>query len=404
MKYLVLGFSAAGANAVETLRRLQPEAEITVVSADRREFYLRLDLEGIFHGKTAADLTPRPPTYWDENGIVVVKERALAIDPPQREVRLADERTIRYDRLLVATGAEPRKLAVPGHSLEGVVAYHTLDDAELICASRERVRRIVIVGGGILGLELARAVVSFGWETTILVRGGHVGSPTVDPSGSPIITKSLERAGVNMIYRDQVAEFEGEADCLVAVRTTEGRRLEAEMAVVCIGVVPAVSFLAGTGILTNGKLIVDDRLRTPVENVYAAGDVAVVRTAEGREIACNTWTVASAQARVAAGNMCGQDQPWEEGVLYNLDSLFDREFTKIGPWDERRTPGRTIHEFHEPERYSALVVRDGILESAFLLGDRSGDRRLRKLISRQARVAGKIERVLDPDVPVEEFR
>lgn len=403
MKHLILGFSAAGANAAETIRRLDDSAEITVVSADPREFYLRLDLEGIFHGKSAAELMPRPPEYWREKNIVVVHDEAAEVEPARRVVTTAAGRALSYDRLLIATGALPRRLSVPGEDLDGVVTYHTLDDAEKIAARRERVKEIVIVGGGILGLELARAAVGFGWNVTILVRGNYVGSPTVDESGSPIVADALARAGVTVLLREQVASFEGENGQLGRVITTQGRALEADIAAVCIGGNPAVGFLQGTEILTDGKLIVDEYFRAPVEHIYAAGDAAIVRVPGQRDVPCRTWTVASAQARAAAANMCGQNAPWREDVLYNLDHLFDQEFSMIGPWDARHEPERVIHELPCADCYRALVARDGILESALLLGKREGDRRLRKLIARRARVEGRIERVLDPAARDEEF-
>lgn len=403
MKHLILGFSAAGANAAETIRRLDESAEITVVSADPREFYLRLDLEGIFHGKSAAELAPRSLEYWREKRISVVYDEATDVDPARREVRTASGRTLSYDRLLIATGALPRKLNVPGENLEGIVTYHTLDDAERIAAHRESVENIVIAAGGILGLELARAAMGFGWKVTILVRGGYVGSPTVDASGSECVAKALERAGVTVLLHEEVTAFEEEAGKLVRVKTKQGRTLKADLAGVCIGGNPAVGFLQETDILTDGELIVNEYFRTPVEHVYAAGDVAVVRVPGQHDVPCRTWTVASAQARTAAVNMCGQNAPWREDVLYNLDYLFDQEFAMIGSWDARHEPGRVIHELPCPDCYRALVVREGILESALLLGSREGDRRLRKLIAGRARVEGKIERVFDPNADVEEF-
>ena len=403
MKHLILGFSAAGANAAETIRRFDDSAEITVVSADPREFYLRLDLEGIFHGKSAADLAPRSSEYWREKNIFVVCDEATGVDAMRREVKTAAGRALSYDRLLIATGALPRRLKVPGEDLDGIVTYHTLDDAEKISAYRERVKDIVIAGGGILGLELARAAVAFGWKVTILVRGNYVGSPTVDASGSPIVSRALERAGVTVLLHDEVSAFEGEAGKLVRVKTKQGRTLKADLAAVCIGGNPSIEFLQGSGILTGNQLIVDDYFRAPVEHVYAAGDAAVVRAPGRRDVPCRTWTVASAQARAAAANMCGRNAPWREDVLYNLDYLFDQEFSMIGEWDARHEPGRVIHELPCADCYRALVVRDGILESALLLGRREGDRRLRKLIAQRARVAGKLERVLDPDARVEEF-
>jgi len=401
VKHLILGFSAAGANAAETLRRQDSQAEITVLNGENRPFYLRLDLEGIFHGKGAEQLMPRPPEYWEERGIRVVPGRAARVNPARHEVHIESGGTLHYDRLLIAVGSAPRDLTVPGRGLDGIFHYHTLGDALAIHALRERVRRAVIVGGGILGLELAHAAHAFGWEIVILVRGGHVGSPIVDASGSALVLASLERAGVKVIFRDEVAAFEGREKHVTAIRTKSGRILECDFAGICAGVVPDVGFLEGSGLLEDGQLIVNERLQTSAPDVFAAGDCAVVHATDGRLIPCRNWNVASAQARVAAANMSGADSVWTEGVLYNLDYLFGQEFALIGPWADRHLPERALHEFPAENSYRALVTHEGILESALLLGDRSADRRLRKLIAAGAVVENRLPQVLDTNIPLE---
>ena len=401
MKHLIIGFGSAGANAAETLRKHDPQAEITVLNGENQPFYLRLDLEGIFHGKPADQLMPRPPEYWQERGIRVVQDCAADVNPSRHEVQTASGGTLNYDRLLIAVGAAPRKLSVPGRELDGVFHYHTLDDALAIHSMRERVRRAVIVGGGILGLELAHAAHVFGWEVVILVRGGHVGSPIVDASGSALVLISLQRAGVTVIFHDEVAAFEGRENRVAAVRTKSGRALECDFAGLCIGVMPDVHFLEGSGLLEDGQLMVNERMQTSVPDVFAAGDCAIVRGADGRLIHGTTWNVASAQARTAAANMSGANSVWAEGVLYNLDYLFDQEFAMIGPWDDRRLPERVLHEFSAPGSYRALVTRHGILESALLLGDRSADRRLRKLVAAGALVENRLPQVLDANIPLD---
>lgn len=401
MKQLILGFGAAGANAAETLRRQDSQAEITVLNGENRPFYLRLDLEGVLQGKGIEQLMPRPPEYWEERGIRVVQDRAARVNPARHEVHIESGGTLHYDRLLIAVGSAPRDLPVPGRELYGIFHYHTLDNALAIHALRERVRRAVIVGGGILGLELAHAARAFGWEIVILVRGGHVGSPIVDASGGALVLASLERAGVKVMFRDEVAAFEGRENHVTAIRTKAGRILECDFAGICVGVVPDIGFLEGSGLLDDGQLIVNEHLQTSAPDVFAAGDCALVHATDGRLIPCRNWNVASAQARVAAANMSGADSVWTEGVLYNLDALFDQEFALIGPWADRHLPERTLHEFFAPGSYRALVTRHGILESALLLGDRSADRRLRKLIAAGALVGNRLPQVLDTNVPLE---
>jgi NADPH-dependent 2,4-dienoyl-CoA reductase/sulfur reductase-like enzyme len=401
VKHLILGFGAAGANAAEGLRQRDPEAEITVLNGESRPFYLRLDLEGILLGKGAEQLMPRPPEYWEERGIRVVPGRALRINPSQHEVQTESAGTLSYDRLLIAVGSAPRDLPVPGRGLYGIFHYHTLDDALAIHALRERAWRAVIVGGGILGLELAHAARAFGWQVTLLVRGEYAGAPIVDASGGAFVLSALERAGVKVIFREEVAAFEGRENHVTAVRTKAEGILECDFAGICVGVAPDVGFLEGSGLLEDGQLIVNERMQTSDPEIFAAGDCALVHATDGRLIPCRNWNVASAQARVAAANMSGADSVWTEGVLYNLDYLFGQEFALIGPWADRHLPERALHEFFAPGSYRALVTRHGILESAMLLGDRSADRRVRKLIAAGALVENRLPQVLDANIPLD---
>ncbi len=402
MKHLILGFSAAGATAAELLRRHDPDVEITIIAAEGHPFYLRLDLEGLFQGKPREQLTPRPPAFWDDKRITVLSERAVRVDPARRQV-VTNAGVHDYDRLLIATGASPVDLPVPGRDLDGVVHYHTLADAERILAARARVKRAVIIGGGILGLELAHAVVAFGWETTLLVRGGYVGSPMVDAVGSELVLESLERNGVRVLLRDEAVVFEGEQGRVHAVDTKQGKTLDTDLVAVCIGVSPAVGYLESSGLLTGGKLIVDEFLQTPAPGVFAAGDAAIVEFPTGERFQNFMWNSATSQARTAVAGMEGNLTPWREDVLYNLDLLFDREFAMIGPWLKRHNPGRVLHELQDEGIYRALVTHDGILESAFLLGSREHDRRVRKLIAGGARIENNLDRVFAPDSRHEEF-
>ena len=402
MKHLILGFCAAGANAAEAIRRLDPHGEITVFNPETIPFYLRLDLEGIIEEKPLHHIQPRPPSFWEEKNIRVVPELAVAVDRERKIVLAQSGKEYAYDRLLIATGASPRKLGVPGEDLSGVHHYHTFDDARGIYDARQDVQQAVIVGAGILGLELARVVAHFGWKLTVLVRGGHVGTPIADPAGGEFVRRALERKNVEVIFRDQVEEFTGNGQ-LHTVRTRQGREISAQFAAVCIGVRPNVGFLERTGLLSDGELIVNDRLQTPDESIFAAGDAVHVRVADGHLVPCNTWNVAVSQSRTAASNMAGKESVWEEGVLYNLDSLFDQPIAIIGPWDRRREPGFQVHESESGSSFRALVTREGVLVAALLVGDRSGDRRLRKLIANKARVEGKLDRIFDPDAQPEEF-
>ncbi len=402
MHYLILGFCAAGANAAEAIRRADSDAAITVFNPEAIPFYLRLDLEGIIEEKPVHHIQPRPPAFWDEKKIRVLPERAVHVDPARKEVHAQSGKVFSYDKLLIATGASPRKLGLSNEYTPGIHHYHTFDDARNIYESRERVKHAVIVGAGILGLELARVVQHFGWTITILVRGDYVGTPIADPRGGEFVRRALERQGMNVIFHDQVNEFIG-TEHVQAIRTKQGRELPADFVALCIGVVPNVDFLADTNLLTDGRLIVNEKLQTTHPDIYAAGDVVFVRVPDGHLVPCNTWNVATSQAKAAAANMTGKVTVWDEGILYNLDALYDQPIAIIGPWDRRHEPGFTLHEMETEDLFRGLVTKDGVLVAALLLGDRSGDRRVRKLIAAKARVEGKLERIFDAEAKPEEF-
>lgn len=408
VKHLIIGFGAAGATAAEAIRREQEQAEITILNGEGTPFYLRLDLEKILNGESTEEIIPYGDRHWEDKNIRLLNDRAVRILPDKKIVETAVEEkviaeagvsparperktvetaggeTLSYDSLLIASGAKPRKLNVSGEDLKGVHTYRTLKDAQRILNSRESVKRAVIIGGGILGMELARAAVNFGWRTTLLVREAHAGSPLLDKSGGEFILKAMHRKGVGVIFGDEVLDFQGKGEKLAAVRTKGGRTLEADFAGVCIGVVPHVDFLEESSLLREGKLIVDASLKA-AEHIFAAGDCAVVETGE-RRIGCSSWNIAVTQARTAAANMCGGDAVWSPGVVFNTDAFFDQEFVMIGDWQRRHEVGFRIHDFSTEERFRQICTFDGVIRGAMLIGSREGDRKLRRLITDGAKL------------------
>lgn len=403
-QHLILGLSAAGATAAETIRRSDPNAEITVLCGESDGFYLRLDLEDLFFGKTHNDLKPRADSFWHDKNIRVIFDRAASLDPASRTVRTTTGAVYSFDHLLIATGARPRDLDVAGRDLKGIVHYHTLADAGAILAARDHVRRAVIIGGGILGLELAHIARHYDWETTLIVRGDFPGSPMVDQGGGRLLRRTLEAAGVRLVLNDEAAGFDGADGQLRAVITRGGARLEADLAGICIGIEPDTDFLKDSGLLRDGQLVADERMALGAPDIFGAGDVVSVQRADGERVKGHTWSVATAQARVAAANMCGGDALWREEVMYDLDTLFGVPFAMIGAWARRDKPGRVLHEREGADYHRSVVTVNGVIESAFLLGNRDSDKRVRKLIAERARVEGKVDRIFDPQAKPEEFR
>jgi NAD(P)H-nitrite reductase large subunit len=394
-QYVIIGLGAAGATAASALRTLDPESSITVLNGEGQPFYLRLDLATILEGKDPQKLIAREDSYWTENNISVLSSRAIGLDTEQKRVFLSQGDPVHYDSLLIAVGAQAQRLTCPGHDLQGIFTYRTLQDANAIHALRDQVKKAVVIGGGILGMEIAKAASDYGWDTTLLVRGAHVGAPLIDADAGAFVHARLERTGVNIIYQDEVETYQGR-EWIESVITREGNTLACDIVIECIGVAPDLEFLKDTGIVKEGRIAIDSTLRTALPDVFAAGDAAAVTTVDGNTVRCHTWSVAVAQAKVAAENMAGTEAQWSEGVAYNADSFFDQEFAMIGPWDRRHEPGRKIETQLTDSAYRAIASREGIIESAMLIGDKTGDRKLRKLIASGEKIEG-IDRLFNTD-------
>ena len=401
-KYVIIGMGAAGATCAESLRKLEPKAEITIINGEEQPFYLRLDLATILEGAVPAKLIARPDEYWEEQNIKVVNSRAVKLDHASQVVFTASGDRYGYNKLLIAVGAQARRLSCPGSELIGICTYRTLQDAMQIYELREQVKKVVIVGGGILGMEIAQAGWSFGWEMTLLVRESHVGVPLLDEAGGEFVHQAIVEGRVNIIYEDEVERYEGE-DKVEAVVTKKGETLPIDLVVECIGVEPKPVCAEELELVEKGRIRVDEQLRTAIPTIFAAGDVAVVKTTEGNDVFCNNWNVAVSQGKVAAEAMTGADSKWSEGVYYNADSFYDQEFAIIGAWDRRHRDGRKIEAQTTEEAFRAVVTVDGVIESALVMGDKTGMRLLRQLIASKANVKGKFKKLFDPEATAEEF-
>ncbi|RQV99618.1 FAD-dependent oxidoreductase [bacterium] len=393
---------AAGATCAQQLRTLEPKAEITIVNGEGLPFYLRLDLASILEGKDSSKLIARKDDYWIENNIQVVYSQAVKLDSKAQTVLLENGEQLAYDKLLIASGAQARRLTCPGAELKEIATYRTLKDAIKIYELRDKLKQVVIVGGGILGMEVAYAARAYDWDITLLVRESHVGAPLIDEEGGGFIQQALEQGGVNVIYEDEVARYEG-SDKVEAVVTEAGRRLPANLVIECIGVAPDLRFLEELGIIEGGRVRVNEGMRTTVPTLFAAGDAAVVKMLNGHDVTCHNWNVAIAQARVAAEAMTGRDAKWNEGVYYNADRFYDQEFAIIGPWERRTLSGRKLETQTTSEAFRAVVSVNGVIESALVVGDKTGNKLLRRLIASRAKIEGKFDRLFDPEATAGAF-
>lgn len=335
--FLLLGGGLAGATAAETLRMEQAAGSILIVSDEDAPPYHRppLSKDVLRDGDAASRISIHSPDFYRDNAIGLrLGTRVVAVDPVKRTVTTAAGERIGYGRLLIATGAAPKRPLAPGAGLAGIHTLHDRADAQAIREAAAGARRVVVLGGSFLGMEVAMALVELGIAVTLVERG-----PVLLPYlKAPFLSAHFERhaasRGVQVLLGDTVAAFHGRAR-VREVETVQGRRLPCDFVVAAIGVEAASTFLQGSGIaLDGGRIVVDALLAASAPDVFAAGDVTTFDDPVfTRRRHIEHWDNAVKQGRLAARNMLGQRLPYDE-VSYFFGEIGDIRFNVVGAADE----------------------------------------------------------------------
>ena len=287
---------------------------------------------------------------------------------------------IPYDRLLIATGANPISLPIPGIRTEGgirtngVVSFRTPSDAEKILEGECHGREVIIIGGGFIGLKLACHLKERGLEVTILEKEPKLAFRMFDLKTSRIVGKKLGESGIRVETGVEAAEVLSEKGWVSAVRLKDGRILPCQRIVEAVGVRPNVQWLAGSGIDLKGGIPVSERQETNVSGVYAAGDAAVtIDSITSERVSNATWPAATRQGTVAGVNMAGGSLRYIHNYALNALNLFGLRVMAAGHsyYDEEESGVRILLE-ERGEVYRKQVTRDGRLIGFILIGDTSG--------------------------------
>jgi 3-phenylpropionate/trans-cinnamate dioxygenase ferredoxin reductase subunit len=337
--FLIVGASLAGAKAAEELRTHGFDGRVMLIGAEPERPYERPPLtKDYLRGESGREKAyVHPEGFYAQQEIeLVTGVTVTAIDPGASRVTLDDGRTIGYDRLLLATGAEPRRLHIPGADLDGVYYLRTLADCDLLRAQLDAGGRVAVIGAGWIGSEFAASARQRGLEVTV-----------IDPQ--PLPSERIFGRDVAAFYRDVHAQhgiehllgegvdaFEGNG-AVSRVRTAGGRRIECDFAVVGVGVVPRTGLASDAGLEVNNGVVTDARLQTAAPGIFAAGDVANAwHPFYHQRIRVEHWANALNQGPAAARAMLGQRVSYDH-IPYFYSDQYDvgMEYSGHAPeWDE----------------------------------------------------------------------
>jgi 3-phenylpropionate/trans-cinnamate dioxygenase ferredoxin reductase component len=312
----IVGAGIAGLSAGEALRELGYEGSVRVIGAEAAIPYERPALSKRFLDKYDLANPPalRLPEALAEMGIALEMGFAVsAIDASRRMLCTTSGAEVRYDQLLLATGAAPRRLSLPGAELGGIHQLRELSDARALRSDLRSGDRIVLIGGGVIGLEVAASAAALGLGVTVLETAPQLMGRIVPASFAELLQELHQARGVEIRTNVHPTGFEGSSGRVRQVMLEDDERIPADVVVVGVGASPRTELAQRAGLIVDDGIVVDKLLRSSDERIFAAGDVARIwHAGVGRHIRIEQWQPAQAQGRHAAANMLGRDEPYQE--------------------------------------------------------------------------------------------
>ncbi len=323
--FVIVGASLAGASAAAQLRERGFDGRVVLVGSERELPYERPPLtKEYLRGEADREKAyVRPAEFYDEHEVELLAGTTVtAVDTGTSRIMLDDGGQLGYDRLLLTTGAEPRKIPVPGAELDGVHYLRTLDDCDALRRRLVGGGHVAVVGAGWIGSEFAASARVCGLQVTVIdplaVPNERIFGPEIGAFYRDVHTQH----GVEMVLGDGVEEFEGDGS-VTSVRTSRGRRIDCDFVVVGIGVVPRVGLARDAGLAVDNGIVVNDRLQTSVEGVFAAGDVAHAQHPfYGQHVRVEHWSNALNQGPAAARAMLGEPVSYDR-IPYFFSDQYD---------------------------------------------------------------------------------
>jgi NAD(P)H-nitrite reductase large subunit len=406
VRYVIVGNSAAAVGAVEGLRSIDREGSVTLVAAEREHAYSRPLISYLLAGKVAAELMNyRPADFYLRHRVQAhLGEEVVAVDVARRAVTARSGRQFAYDRLLLATGGRAIVPDLPGLQAKGVFTFTTWNDARAIEAAlaERRLTEAVVLGGGLIGLKAAEALMARGLKVTIVELADHLLSAALDRAASEIVEQALRRRAAAVCLQTTIDKVLTSAGAVRGVHLASGHTIYCQMLVVAVGVEPNVEYLRSSGLVLGRGVVVDEFMRTSAPDVYAAGDLAEAQDLlAGRKRPIPILPLAYRQGLIAGRNMAGAQETYRGGLAMNAIEICDVPTIAVGLTtapeadgyetltqsdpaggpDARNSPGAP----GRARAYRKVVLQGGRIVGALFVGD----------IDRAGIYTGLIERRVD---------
>lgn len=362
-KYIIIGGGAAAVTAAKAIRNHDAEGSIRIYVKEKSLPYNRVKLsKELFEDLGNENVLIKKEQWYRKNDIRVFVETSISnIDTEARFVYTSGGEQISYDKLLICTGSNNRKLMLTGAELKGVFTIREMVEAEEFKAFIQQKNHIVIIGGGVQGLETAWSLLKAGKKVTIVEAFSSLMGRQLDERTSNLLKDKVEAQGVEVVLNAQIERIVGDEE-VTGIEIKDTGFISCDSVLYSIGVIPNIELTRSTPIETNRGIIVDEQLKTNIDDVYAAGDAV-----ELQGEVTGLWGSAMEQGTVAGANMAGANIVYKKILPTTIFHAFDMELFSIGLVDESKCD-KTITEADGTDKYTKLFIKDNKIVGIISLG------------------------------------
>ncbi len=329
---VIIGNGIAGITAARYIRKMSDHA-ITVISAESKYFFSRTALMYVYMGHMRQDdIEPYEDHFWEKNRINLIQAYVHHVDTDRKLLHISSGKDVHYDDLILAVGSTFNKFNWPGQDLEGVGGLYSLQDLDYMETYTHDAERAVIVGGGLIGIEMAEMLLSRNIEVTFLVRESSYWNNVLPAEESEMVNRHIREHHVDLQLETSLTEIiPDEVGRVKAVKTGDGRTIECQWVGLTAGVHPNTGFLKSSNIETHRGILIDHYFRTNIPNVYAIGDCAEFREPpHGRRKLEQIWYTGKMHGETVAMTICGKERAYTPGIFFNSAKFFDIEYHTYG--------------------------------------------------------------------------
>ncbi len=334
---VIIGNGISGITCARNVRK-QSNDDITVISSETEHFYSRTALMYVYMGHMKYEhIKPYEDWFWAKNRINLVKDHVTSIDTKNKQLSLKTGTAVSYDKLVIATGSKSNMPQYPGINLKGVQGLYGMPDVDLMFENTKGIKRGVIVGGGLIGIEMTEMLLSKNIHVTFLIREHVYWNSVLPLEEATMVTRHIKEHFVDLRTATELKEIKGDRSGIVtSVITNKGEEINCEFVGIAVGVSPNISFLEGSGIETDKGVLVNDHFETNIPDIYSIGDCVQYRNPlPGRKAIEQVWYTGRIHGETLAQTLVQKRTTYNPGPWFNSAKFFDIEYQTYGKADAK---------------------------------------------------------------------